>query len=356
MNIRDEVRQLEAYRFVAQPAEVKLDQNEFPTDLPTDLRARAIERIAAADFHRYPEIHAQSLREAIGRSDDWDPAGVVVSGGSNVLIQAIVVAAGLSRRVITVRPTFSVYAIQARLLADSLTEIPLSAEFALPADAVIRELEHGSGVLFLANPAAPTGNRHADADVARIVQAADPDRWTVVLDEAYWQFAGASHADLVRAHEHVLSLRTLSKAYGLGGVRLGYALGAPALVSHIQKVLLPFSISALQAAVGVTVLEEPNYVRERVRMVVEERERMAAALHRLAGVTVFPSVTNFILFRVADAPSVFAELLARGVLVRKQHGAPGLDGCLRVSVGLPTENERFLAAMDALMGQEHAHV
>lgn len=355
MNIRDEVRQLAAYGFEAKPAAVKLDQNEFPTDLPPELRDRAIERIADAEFHRYPEIHARSLCEAIGAADNWNPDGVVVSGGSNVLIQAIVIAAGLGRRVLTVRPTFSVYGIQARILAESLTEIPLGDAFALPTERLVRELGHGSGVLFLANPAAPTGNRHTDEDVTRIVAAADPDRWTVVLDEAYWQFTDSNHADLVRVNPHVVSLRTLSKAYGLGGVRLGYALATPALATQIQKVVLPFSVSALQVAVGTTVLERPDLVSERVRMVVSERERVAAALAGMDGVHTFPSVTNFILLRVAHAPAVYAALQAEGVLVRKQHGSPGLDGCLRVSIGLPDENDRFLAALRAVLNKEQIH-
>lgn len=355
MSIRDQVRQLEAYRFKATPAGVKLDQNEFPSDLPPALRKRAIERIRGADFHRYPEIHADSLRRAIADFDGWEPSGVVVSSGSNVLIQALVIAAGLGQRVVTVRPTFSVYGIQGRILADTLTEVPLEEGFGLPEDALIDTLATGSGILFLANPAAPTGNRHPDEQIERIVQHADPARWLVVLDEAYWQFARRNHADLARRHAHVVLLRTLSKAFGLGGVRLGYALCHPDVAAQVQKVILPFSVSALQTAVGVEVLEHPTLVAERVDMIVGERERVAKALLQRPGVHVFPSVTNFILFRVADAEAVFGGLAERGVVVRKQHGAPGLDGCLRVSIGHPNENDRFLEALAAVVNEEEIH-
>ena len=355
MSIRDEVRSLAAYRFRAQPEGIKLDQNEYPEDLPAAVRERALDRIAAADFHRYPEIHAQSLRGAIARHEGWSPDGVVVSGGSNVLIQAITIAAAVGRRLVTVTPTFSVYGIQGRILAGEVTEVPLGPEFSLPVDQLVAQLRTGSGVLFLANPAAPTGNLHPEDAIRAVVDAADPDRWTVVLDEAYWQFSDRHHLDLVQARPNVISLRTLSKAFGLGGVRLGYALTHPDVAANLQKVLLPFSVSALQAAVGLAVLEEPSFLDDRVGLVVRERERVASALRALPGVEAFPSVTNFLLFRVADPEGVYAGLLARRVIVRKQHGAPGLDGCLRVSIGLPADNDRFLAAARALLSEEEVH-
>lgn len=355
MSIRDAVRRLTPYRFRAQPEGVKLDQNEFPRDLPDRVRARALQALQDAAFHRYPEIHAHSLRDAIARVDGWSPDGVVVAGGSNVLIQSLVIAAGVGRRVVTVQPTFSVYALQAKLLADSLTEVPLADGFALPSRALAREVERGQGVLFLANPAAPTGNRHADEEVAQLVAAADANRWLVVLDEAYWQFSGRNHADLLSRFPHVVLLRTLSKAYGLGGVRLGYALTHPEVATHLQKALLPFSVSALQTAVGLAALEDASYVDTRVRAVVQERGRVAEVLGDLPHVEVFPSVTNFLLFRVPDADAVYDALLERGVVVRKQHGAPGLDGCLRVSIGMPDENDRFLDAIRSVSRQREIH-
>lgn len=355
MSIRDDVRRLGAYRFEARPADVKLDQNEAPLDLPEALRARALERIADAEFHRYPSIHANELRAAIARLEGWDEEGVVVAGGSNVLIQAFAIATAIGRRVLTVRPTFSVYRLQAQIVGASLTEVPLLESFALPTERLIGELEDGAGVVFLANPAAPTGNRHPDEAVARVVAAADPERWTVVLDEAYWQFAGRDHADLVRAHPHAVSLRTMSKAFGLGGVRLGYALGAPDVVRHVQKVVLPFSVSALQLAVGLTVAEAPEVARDRVASIVRERSRIESRLDELDAVQVFPSQTNFLLIRVEAPGAVFAGLTDRGVRVRLQHGAPGLDGCLRVSVGLPEENDRFLAALAETLDEVSVH-
>ena len=346
MVIRPDVEALPGYHFTAHDHPVKLDQNESAWDLPEPLRSEALSRLARAPLHRYPQLYAERVRAAIAAREDWPEFGVVVAGGSNVLIQATVIAAGLGRRVLCVTPSFSVYGIQARLMAADLRQVPLGEGFALPRAALLEELAEGEGVHFLAAPMAPTGNPVAVEDVTALAQAG-AGRWLTVVDEAYGAFAGSDFRAAAREVPGTLSLRTLSKAYGLAGVRLGYALTAPALAQQLQKVVLPFSVSALQASLVETVLEAPAFVDERIALVRSERERLHAALRSRAGVEVFPSVTNFLLLRVADAEATYRGLSDQGVLVRRQDHLPGLAGCLRVSVGRPEENDAFMAALDA---------
>ena len=345
-NVRPEVRDLPAYRFEARPALVKLDQNESPDDLPAPLREAALERVAAAEWHRYPALHADDLAGRLAARHDWPADGIVVAGGSNVLIQALVVLSGLGRRAVALSPSFPLYAQQARMLGSELREVPLGSEHAFPTEAVIEAVATGSGVAFLPAPLAPTGNAVDPRDLRRVAEAAGPG-WTVVVDEAYAEFAGSDHAALARDLPRVVLLRTLSKAFGLAGARLGYAVAQPALATELRKVVLPFSVSALQLAVGEAVLEAPEWIAERVRATVAERERLAAEL-RARGVRFVPSVTNFLLLTVADAASVHRGLLEHGVLVRRQDHLPGLPGALRVTVGRPDENDAFLRAWDAL--------
>lgn len=347
MSVRSEVLVAPAYHFSAKPYAVKLDQNESPYDLPAELKREVFARLERVSTNRYPELAAESLRAALAKKHGWDEMGVVVGGGSNTLIQAFVIACGLGRRVLSVTPTFSVYSLCAHLLNAELTEVPLEEDFALPTSALKAELSRGRGVLFLANPAAPTGNVFAEADLETLIRAAAPN-WTVVLDEAYCQFSGTDLSHFVRTYPHVACLRTLSKAFGMGGVRLGFALAQPTLAEQLQKVMIPFSVSSLQVAVGLTVLEHPDYVEARVAETLRERKKLASGLRAL-GLQVFPSATNFLLFRAADAPSFYEALLERGVLIRRQDHLRGLHGCLRVSVGTPQENEAFLeAARDVL--------
>lgn len=355
MNVRPEVRDVPAYRFEARPALVKLDQNESPDDLPAPLREAALARMAAAEWHRYPALHPDGLAARLAARHDWPADGVAVAGGSNVLIQALVVLSGLGRRALALSPSFPLYAQQARLLGSELTEVPLGADHAFPTEAVVAAVASGAGVAFLPAPLAPTGNPVDSRDLLRVAEAAGPG-WTIVIDEAYAEFAGSDHTDLARDFPRVVLLRTLSKAFGLAGARLGYAIADPALAVELRKVLLPFSVSALQLAVGEAVLDAPAWIDERVRSTVAERERLAAAL-RERGVRFVPSVTNFLLLSVADAAETHRGLLERGVLVRRQDHLPALAGALRVTVGRREENDAFLRAWDALTrvnGEPHA--
>jgi histidinol-phosphate aminotransferase len=343
MSVRPDVRAAKAYHFSARPARIKLDQNESPYDLPPELKTEVWERLQSTSWNRYPEIAAESLRGALAHYHSWDETGVVISSGSNVLIHAFVAACGLEQRVLTLSPTFAIYGEHARLLGAPLTEVPLGGDFSLPLPRLLGELEHGPGIFFLANPAAPTGNAFAQREMTTLLEAATPD-WTVVFDEAYHQFADADLLPLVREAPNAASLRTFSKAFGLGGVRLGYTLTSPDLAQNLQKMLLPFSVSALQVAIGLTVLEHPEYVAARAEEAKRERDLLYEALKTLPDLTVYPSQTNFLLFRVPNAESFYNALLREGILVRRQDHLPGLEGCLRVSVGTPEENQAFLEA------------
>lgn len=352
MSIRPAVRALARYQFTPRDEPVKLDQNESPLDLPEPLRRRVLERLGAVAFHRYPELHPVTLERALAERHDWDPEGVVVTNGSNVLLQALAIVAGIDQTVFTVAPTFAVYALQARLLGAELVEVPLEEGFALPGRGLLEAMAGRRGVLFLANPAAPTGNLFPEASLEPLLDAARGSV-TVVLDEAYAEFAGSDHRPLVRRYPGTaISVRTFSKAQALAGGRIGYGLMDPGLAAEVRKAVVPFSLSSLQVAVALSVLEAPEVVAERVDRIRGERRRLFGALTALEGVEVFPSAANFLLFRVADADAVYRGLLRSGVVVRRQDHLAGLRGCLRVSVGTPDENDAFLRCLADVLSQE----
>ncbi len=352
MSIRASVRALARYHFTPRASTVKLDQNEAPVDLPQGIRDAAMERLRSAAWHRYPELHPRTLEEAIAERYDWDPDGVVVTNGSNVLLQALVIVAGIGQTVLTVTPTFAVYGMQARLLGAELIELPLEGDgFALPVEGLRDAMALRRGIAFLADPAAPTGNVHARRDLEAVLRAASDD-WLVVLDEAYGEFAGTDHRDLVREHPQAVSVRTFSKAFGLAGVRIGYALTSPDLAAEIRKGLLPFSFSSVQAAVAMAALQHPAYLEERVAIAQRERDRLVDGLTSLPGVEPLPSRTNFVLFRVSDAEAVYRGLLEHDIAVRRQDHLAGLEGCLRVTAGTSGETDAFLEALESVMRAE----
>jgi histidinol-phosphate aminotransferase len=354
MFIRPEVKAAPPYNFTPHPAAIKLDQNESPYDLPEALKVNVLERFSSLDFNRYPDLAGESLRPKFAQFYHWDEKGVVVSGGSNILIQAFVTAAGIGNTVLTVAPTFSVYPLQAKLQGAKLIEVPLEADFSLPFDELLNELQKGQGVFFLANPAAPTGNVFSASQMEALARASSQS-WLFVIDEAYHQFSKTDFLYLVERYEHVASLRTFSKAFGLGGVRLGYALMQNELAVHIQKLIMPFSISGLQLTIADVVLDEVlrtprHFVHERIEETLSERTRVMHELKTLSDVHVFPSETNFFLMRVPNAEAFYKQLLQAGIIIRRQDHLPGLTNCIRVSIGTPRENDMFLQTVKRLLG------
>jgi len=347
--IRDAVLSSPDYPFVPIDARIKLDQNESAEDFPAPLKALVLERLAQAHWHRYTDLNAEAISAAIARHEDWSPAGVVVTTGSNVLIALLIQLAALDRRVVTVTPNFALYGLDARLLGASLTEVPLRPDFSMDVSALVEAIKgepmsgaHGGGVVYLPQPHAPTGSIAAIADLEKLSTASS--QWLMVIDEAYHQFAGTDAKALARGLPHVVLLRTFSKAWGLAGARLGYALASDDVARQLRKLAPPFAVSVMQTIAAQVALENPGYMKDRVERTIQERERVRLALKRHPSWEVFPSSANFLLIRTPDASRAHAELLSAGVLVRRQDAYAGLEGCIRVTVGSREENDAFLRA------------
>ena len=344
MSVRKAVQQLAEYNFKAYDASIKLDQNELPYDVSDEIKTEICRRIMAQPLNRYPERQGESLRAQLaghlGISDDM----LMLGNGSNTIIRRIIESCGIDQRVLTVKPTFAVYELDSHLLdPEALCAVALSESFELDVDALKAEMTQGSGVVFIANPAAPTGNLHGREELIELLEQAQTHNWTFVIDEAYYQFAGCDHLDLLKDYDNLILLRTFSKAYGLAGVRVGYCIGNPQLIAQVRKSPPQFSISSLQLITASCVLEmAQDQLSEYLSEAHSERERLLSGLRAL-GVECLDSVCNFFLMRFADPQAIHEALRERGVLVRRQDGL--VSGALRVSVGNPQENDRFLAAM-----------
>jgi histidinol-phosphate aminotransferase len=339
---------LAPYPYRKVEARVKLDQNESPEDLPAAIKARALERLAAAPWNRYPDLAGESVRAAVARFAGWSEAGVAVAPGSNFLVLALGQAA---RRIADTAPSFAYYEGAARLSGVDYRAVRLGTEgdrFTLPVGGLLAALAGEPGVLFLSVPHAPTGALFPRDQVEAVVQAATRTGWLTVLDEAYHQFAGSDLRDLARANPSVCLLRTFSKAWCLGGIRGGYLLGSAEVAGKIQAMLPPFLVPAHTEAILLSALEAPGYVADLARRIAAERDRLVAGLAGHRTWKAHPSSTNFVLVRTPDARAAYEGLLARGILVRRQDHYPGLQGCIRVSAGAPAENDAFLAAASQL--------
>lgn len=344
-SIRKAVKDTPAYPFQAIDVPVKLDQNENPYDFPAELKAKVAERILSVPFNRYPDLHADRLKVAIGKYENWNPEGIVVTPGSNVLLHQLTSLAGLRQRVLTVKPTFAVYTLEASLLESELTLVPLNADFSLPVEALKAELQKGGpGIFYITEPHAPTGKLDSKEEVEALLEIAQQHGWLSVVDEAYYQFGGNDFRYTVEKYRNVIVTRTFSKAWGLAGLRLGYALTTVELATELQKLVSAFNVNALTTAAVEVALENPEYVQKIADEQCSERDRMVEALQKHPTWKVYPSATNFFLVRTPNASEAYQGLIQHGVLVRRQDSGFMLEGVLRVSVGTPEENDTFLEA------------
>ncbi|MFO1518506.1 MAG: histidinol-phosphate transaminase [bacterium] len=345
--IRKEVLELKGYHLTSHPEAVKLNQNEISWDIPGEIKAQVLEKLVLIPWNRYPFHQPFRLREKLSKILAWPEEGILISNGSNVLIQAILIATAINGRLLTVDPTFSLYEIEAKALGCEVEAVPLGENFSFPREEILSALAaRPPSIIFLANPNAPTGNLFPKEAVLEIVKAAP---CLVIVDEAYFQFADSHLQEELSQHKNLILLRTFSKAFGMGGVRIGFAMGAPEIMREIAKVMLPYCVSALNEAVAEAILEHPEVVEKRLTEVKIERAKLFQNLSALEGVKAYPSQTNFLIFQVADADQVFQGLLKEGVLVRNVSHPPSLPHTLRVTVGTPEENERFLKALQKVV-------
>jgi histidinol-phosphate aminotransferase len=344
--VRPDLEALEGYHSAQVEATVRLNTNESPFPPPVGWREDVERAVASTPVHRYPDRGARELRHAIGELHGVGPEEVFCANGSNEVLQTLLLAfGGPGRRALMFEPTYTLHRHISHLTGTDVATVERDADFTIDADAAGRAIaQHAPAVVFLCSPNNPTGRAEPRALVEAVVRAAPG---LVVVDEAYGQFSPWSATELRGRDgaEGLVVVRTFSKTWAMAGMRLGYCLADPAVVAACESVALPYHLSALTQSAGVAALRYRRDMEERVALVAEERGRIAAGLSDL-GVESWPSDANFILFRPArPAGEVWQGLLERSVLVRDCSGWPYLEGCLRVTVGTPAENDAFLRAL-----------
>ncbi len=329
---------------VTPPRNVRLDWNESPYG-PSPRAREAIARFDHA--HRYPDIEARELREALG-SYVGMPADQIVAGAGldDVFNTMAMLLIEPGDEVIISEPTFGLYRSLFSLHGATVTDVPLDTGFRLDVERMLAAIGSRTKLVIVCNPNNPTGTLFDSNAIERIVAEAG---CLVAIDEAYAEFAGVAHIPLMERYDNVAVLRTMSKFAGLAGLRVGYGAFPEQLIPHLRRVMPAFcNVSAISAAAAVASLNDQDHLQETVARIVADRDALAVELGRLPGVIPLPSSTNFLLVRlpVADAGPVVAELARRGVFVRHfPRPDMGIVSCLRVTVGTPEENQIFLAEL-----------
>lgn len=346
--IRPEVRALPAYAISEGDSLARLDRNESPEEISEDLRQRVLDKLAAARWSRYPDPFAAELKTLLARREGLSSEAILVGNGSNALFLSLFVSvAAAGRRIGLCPPTFGLYAPWIRGAGGTVVDFALTEEdLAPPTEVMLEAAREDPDLAFvLCSPNNPTGTIFPRDGLVGLLDAGS----FVVVDEAYVEFSGTSGLDLLARYPNLLLARTFSKAAALAGVRVGYMLGAPEVVREIEKVLPPYSVNLFARAAAAVALGDESGTRARVASIVRERERMAAEIRGVAGARLSPSAANFLYLRPErPAAELFEELRRRGVLVRRV--ASTRAEALRVTVGRPQENDRFLEVWREVMG------
>jgi histidinol-phosphate aminotransferase len=330
-----------------QTGRIFLHANENPYPLPDDVTAQIVDATARLELNRYPSATAaRELNSELASYVGVDPDWIWVGDGSNeVLLQACLAYGGPGRTAMLFEPTYRMHYRQARMAGTAVELRRRLSDFAIDMDDSLDALDRiRPDVVFVCSPNNPTGTVTPAADVIRIASAAPG---LVVVDEAYFEFSGETLVPKLTELPNVLVVRTMSKAFRLAGLRLGYGVANPRLLDSMRAVRMPYAQSAFTLAAGTIVLRNRETVLDKVDAIVAERGRLARELSKVTDV--FGSGANFVLFRPPDAAALFDALARKGIVVRDFSQLPGCEGCLRVTAGLPEENDEFLATVSLML-------
>jgi histidinol-phosphate aminotransferase len=349
IGVREDLAELEGYHSAQVTVDVRLNTNESPYPPPPAWRDAFLEELAAVPFNRYPDREARDLRAAIGELHGVGPEQVLAANGSNEVIQALCLAYGGAGRTVAVfEPTYALHSHIPRITGTGVAVGERQPDFTLdPAEVTRLVTDSQPAITFLCSPNNPTGVIDA-TEVVEAALAAAPG--LVVVDEAYGQFTPTSALPLVADGLPLVVTRTFSKTWSMAACRLGYCVAPAAIVAAAERAVLPYHLDAATQIAGRLALRFTAEMEARVGALVSERERLAAALSELP-VDTWPSGANFLLFRPrnVDGPTVWKGLVERSVLVRDCSSWPRLDGCLRVTVGTPAEDDAFLSALKEVL-------
>ncbi|MBB5189758.1 histidinol-phosphate aminotransferase [Silvimonas terrae] len=324
---------------------VKLASNENPLGIGPKAKA-ALER-GIADLARYPDGNGFDLKAAVARKYNVDTSQVVLGNGSNDILE-LVSHAFLTPADAAVysQYSFAVYALATQAVGATRIEVP-AVDYGHDLPAMLAAITPNTKVVWIANPNNPTGTLARPGDLVEFLESCPPTV-LVVLDEAYTEYlAPEKRPDTLgwlKRFPNVIVVRTFSKAYGLAGLRVGFALASPEVADILNRVRQPFNVNSLAQAAACAALDDTAFLEETRRVNDAGMKQLTDAFVRL-GLPFIPGYGNFVTFHCGDAAALNQFLLQRGVIVRPIAGY-GMPDSLRVSIGLPQENARFIAALE----------
>ncbi|MCZ7357795.1 MAG: histidinol-phosphate transaminase [Candidatus Methanoperedens sp.] len=326
---------------------IKLGSNENPLG-PSPLAVKAIKE-KAGRIHIYPDPGARDLRNAISSYTGYPVNNIVVSGNGMDGILDTVMRLFMSQEAESVIPipTFSYYEIATLANGGKPVFVEREPDFSIDTEKILKNVNGNTRMIFLCSPNNPSGNSVSEETARNILESADA---IVFIDEAYVEFSETSLTGLVREYDNIIVGRTFSKAFGLAGMRMGYALAPEWICKEYLKVMTPFSMDVLSSAAGFAALNDKEHLQKSIQTVRKGRMQLAGGLKSLC--KVYPSDANFILIDVSPrtAKEISELLLEKGIIVRDCTSFRGAGNSLiRITVGTELQNEKVIAAMGSIL-------
>ncbi len=327
---------------------IKMASNENPLGPSPKALARA--RKALGSVNRYPDSACFYLRKALAKKHRVNPENIIVGNGSDELIVlALRAFTGEGDEVIIAEPTFLIYKIAAKAVGAKPVVVPMK-NLKYDLRAIKKAITPRTKLIFIANPDNPTGTYVNRKEVADFLKGISDDV-IIFFDEAYFEFAPKDFPNTLQYLEskNVIVARSFSKAYGLAGLRIGYAVSRPEFINYLNKVREPFNVNLLAQEAALGALKDEKFLKKTIKSTEEGKKYLYGRFQRL-GLRYIPSATNFILLNVdQDSKEVFEKMLQKGVIIRSMK-AWGLDSFIRVTVGTKKENQRFIIALREVLG------
>ncbi len=342
------------YRTQQMEAEVRLQSNEWAEPNPA-ARYVSDAELEGVLLNRYPG-GARDLRATLARRYGVAEEQLILGNGSNeVLLYSFLLFGGAGRSTLLFQPTYSMHGRLTKTAGGRVIDEMVGLPYDLGRERATAAVErHRPDIVVLCSPNNPSGTLIGEDLILAVARAAP--RSLVLVDEAYADFAGFSVIPRIAERPNLVVVRTFSKARAAAGLRLGLLIAHPQVAAMYRGVQLPYNVGALTYAVAAKIAKDDASVARRVEQCRVGREKVLAALRRVREIEVFDSVTNFVLFRLrrGTTEDVHARFLEQGVLVRDLSSWPGCEKCLRVSIGTPSENDRFIAALPAVFSSQGA--
>ena len=295
-------------------------------------------------YNRYPDPHQKALKAQIAAIKGVPAENIFIGNGSDEAIDLVfrVLCEPRVDNVVAIAPSYGMYKVAAAINDVEIREVALGEEFSLPTDALLAAADEKTKVLFLCSPNNPTANSFPREELMRLVEEFDG---MVVVDEAYIDFAEArSLVGEIASHPNLVVLQTLSKAWGMAGLRVGLALADSRVVGLMSQVKYPYNINVATMKIVSDLLTKG--IDEEVEQIKQQRALVAKALEEFKFVErVYPSDANFLLVRVADADALYEHLIKDGIIVRNRTRVKGCEGCLRITIGLKEENVKLIESL-----------